>query len=56
MDYSPSGVSVHGIVPGKNTGVNCHFLLQALTDAGIELQGPACQANSLPLGHLGSPK
>ena len=28
MDCSPPGSSVHGIFPGKNTGVGCHFLLQ----------------------------
>jgi len=28
MDCSPPGSSVHGILPGKNTGVGCHFLLQ----------------------------
>ena len=27
MDCSPSGSSVHGIFPGKNTGVGCCFLL-----------------------------
>ena len=30
MDYSPPGSSVHGISPGKNTGVGCHFLLQGI--------------------------
>ena len=30
MDCSLSGVSVHGIFPGKNTGVGCHFLLQGI--------------------------
>ena len=29
MDYSPPGSSVHGI-PGKNTGVGCHALLQGI--------------------------
>ena len=28
LGYSPPGSSVHGISPGKNTGVGCHFLLQ----------------------------
>ena len=28
MDYSLPGFSVHGIFPGKNTGVGCYFLLQ----------------------------
>ena len=29
-DYSPPGPSVHGIFPGKNTGVHCHFLFQEI--------------------------
>ena len=28
MDRSPPGSSVHGVSPGKNTGVSCHALLQ----------------------------
>ena len=28
MDCSLPGSSVHGIFPGKSTGVGCHFLLQ----------------------------
>ena len=28
MDYRPSSSSVHGIIPGKNTGVGCHSFLQ----------------------------
>ena len=28
MDCTPSGSSVHGDSPGKNTGVGCHFRLQ----------------------------
>ena len=28
MGSSLPGSSVHGIFPGKNTGVGCHFLLQ----------------------------
>ena len=31
-DYSPPGSSVHGIFPGKNTGVGCHFLLQHIDE------------------------
>ena len=27
MDCSLRGSSVHGILPGKDTGVGCHFLL-----------------------------
>ena len=30
MDCSPPGSSVHGLFPGKNTGVGCHFFLQAI--------------------------
>ena len=30
MDYSPPGSSVHGDSPGKNTGVDCHALLQGV--------------------------
>ena len=37
MYCSPPGSSVHGIFPGKNTGVGCHFLLQGdLPNPGIE--------------------
>ena len=30
MDCSPPGSSVHGYSPGKNTGVDCHALLQGI--------------------------
>ena len=30
IDYSLPGSSVHGIFPGKNTGVGCHSLLQGI--------------------------
>ena len=30
MNCSPPGSSVHGSFPGKNTGVDCHFLLQGI--------------------------
>ena len=30
MDCSPPSSSVHGDPPGKNTGVNCHALLQGI--------------------------
>ena len=30
MDCSPPGFSVLGILPGKSTGVGCHFLRQGL--------------------------
>ena len=39
MDYSPPGSSIHGIFPGKNTGVSCCFFLQGnLPHPGIELE------------------
>ena len=30
VNYSPPGSSVHGVSPGKNTGVSCHALLQGI--------------------------
>ena len=30
MDHSPPGSSVYGIFPGKNTGMDCHVLLQGI--------------------------
>ena len=30
MDCNPPGSSVHGDSPGKNTGVDCHVLLQGI--------------------------
>ena len=30
VDYSPQRSSVHGISPGKNTGVGCHALIQEI--------------------------
>ena len=42
--------------PGKNTGVGCHFLLQGIFPTqGSNLHLLHCQADSLPLSHLGSP-
>ena len=40
VNCSPPGSSVHGIFPGKNTGVGCPFLLLLLLllpDPGTEL-------------------
>ena len=31
MDWGLPGFSVHGIFPGKDTGVGCHFLLQGIS-------------------------
>ena len=45
MHCSLPGSSVHGIFPGKNTGVGCHFLLQGnLPDPGIKPTSPASPA------------
>ena len=59
MDSSLPGSSVHGIIPGKNTGANCHFLLQAV----FLTQGSNppllcllyCRRILYPLSHQGSP-
>ena len=41
MDCSLPNFSVHGDFPGKNTGVDHHFLLQEdLPDQGIEFSSP----------------
>ena len=42
--------------PGKNAGVSCHFLLQGIFPTqGLNLCLLHWQADSLPLGHQGSP-
>ena len=42
--------------PDKNTGVGCHFLLQGIFPTqGFNPCPLPCQADSLPLTHLGSP-
>ena len=57
MDCSPLGSSVHGIFPGKNTAVSCHFLLRGIFPA--QELNPCLlhlQVDSLSLSHLGSPR
>ena len=55
-ECNPSGSSVHGDPPGKNTGVGCHVLLQGIFPTqGSKPMSPALQADSLPLNHQGSP-
>ena len=57
MDCDLPGSSIHGISPGKNTGVSCHFVLQGIFPTqGLNL----CllcllhwQTDSLPGCHLG---
>ena len=48
-----------GISPGKNTGVDCHALLQGIfVTQGLNpglLQLLHWEADALPLSHLGSP-
>ena len=47
-DCSLSAFPVHGIFPGKNTGVGCHFLPQWIFPAqGLNLCLPYCR-QSLP--------
>ena len=42
--------------PGKNTGVDCHSLLQGnLPDPGIEPRSPELQADCLPSEPPGKP-
>ena len=55
MNYSlPGGPSNS---PGKNTGVGRHFLLQGIfLMQGSNLHLLHWQADSLPRGHMGSPK
>ena len=56
MDCSPPGSSVHGISPGKNTGVGCYSLLQGIFHTqGLNPCRLHWQEDSLRLGHQGSP-
>ena len=55
MDCSPSGSSVHGDSPGKNTGLGCHALLQGIFHPGIEPRSPTLQVDSLPSEPPGNP-
>ena len=55
MDVSPSGSSDHGDSPGKNTGVDCHALLQGI----FPIQGLKlcllCHWLFIPLSHREAP-
>ena len=57
-DCGLPGSSEHGIFPGKNTRVGCHFLLQGIFLTWRSnprlLHLLPWQADSLPLHHLGS--
>ena len=55
MDYSPPGSSVHRDSPGKNTGVNCYFLLQWIFPTQGSNPGlPQCKWILYHLSHQGS--
>ena len=55
MDYSLPG-SVHGNSPGKNTGVDCHSLLQRIFSTQGSNPGlPHCRWIHYQLSHQGSP-
>ena len=57
MDYSLPGSSVHGIFPGKGTGVGCHFLLQGIYPTqGYEPRSPSLCVDALPSELLGKPE
>ena len=52
MDCRPPGSSVHGISPGKNTGVGCHFLLQGTFLPQGWIPGPLhCRQTRFYLSH-----
>ena len=53
MGCSSPGSSAHGIFPGKNTGLCCHFLLKRIfmtQRSNVSLLH--WQENSLPLSHI----
>ena len=57
IDCSPSGSSVHGDSPDKNTRMGCHFLLQGI----FPIQGwnpglPHCRWILYCVSHQGSPR
>ena len=49
-------LSVHGVSPGRNTGVGCMNPPGNLPNPGIEPISPALQVDSLPSEPLGKPK
>ena len=56
MDCSLPGSSVHGIFPGKNTGVGCHFLLQGIfLTQGLNPSPLYCKQILYRLSYQGSP-
>ena len=59
IDCSPPGSSAHGNLPGKSTGVGCHFLLQGIFPTQGSNPHLLCrlhwQTGSLPLAPPGKP-
>ena len=51
LDCSPPGSSVHGIFPGKNTGVGCHFLLQCMKVKSESEVAQSCLTRSYPMDY-----
>ena len=57
MDHSLPGSSVHGVSPGKNTGVGCHALLQGIFPTQGSNPGLLhCRRILYHLSHQGRPK
>ena len=57
MDCSSPGSSVHGVSPGKNTGVGCHDLLQGIFPTQGSNPGlPNFRQFLYQLSHKGSPR
>ena len=56
-DYKPSGSSVHGGSPGKNTRMSSHALLQGIFPTQGSKPGlPHCRRILCHLSHQGSPR
>ena len=56
MDCSLPGSSVHGDIPGKNTGVSCHALLQGIFPTQGSNPGLLhCRQTLYQLSYKGSP-
>ena len=57
MNCDPPGSSVHGDSAGKNTGVDCHALLQGIFPTqGLNPGLPYCRQILYRLKHQGSPR
>ena len=56
MHCCPSGSSVHGNSPGKNTGVGCHFPPGDLPNPETKPRSPNCSWILNHLSHQGKPR